>query len=100
MCEQNVLSAAQATYEWSPHTGRNYPTRCAGVAKLVHFPEESVVHGWQAAEAGLPAEERLYCPYPPCSTLMVKGPNFGKPGKTACPHCQGCGALPSQPVLS
>ena len=53
-----------------------------------------MVHGWQAAEAGLLAEERLYCPYAPCSALMVKGPNFGKPGKTACPHCQGCGALP------
>ena len=51
------------------------------------------VHGWQAAEAGLPAEERLYCPYPPCSALMLKGRSFGKPGVTRCPHCEGCRPL-------
>lgn len=42
-----------------------------------------------AAEAALPADQRLYCPYATCSALMVKGTQFGKKGETACPHCKG-----------
>ena len=43
----------------------------------------------QAAEAILPADERLYCPYAACSALMIRGPNFGMLGVTSCPHCKG-----------
>lgn len=42
-----------------------------------------------AAEAALPADQKLYCPYPACSALMVKGHKFGEKGITACPHCKG-----------
>lgn len=43
-----------------------------------------------AAEASLPAEERIYCPYAECSALLVMGPDFGISGDSACPHCNKC----------
>lgn len=43
-----------------------------------------------AAEASLPAEEKIYCPYAECSALLVMGPDFGRAGDSACPHCNKC----------
>ncbi|GFP95689.1 probable E3 ubiquitin-protein ligase rbra [Phtheirospermum japonicum] len=52
-------------------------------------PELFVILSQRMKEASIPAEDKIYCPYPKCSTLLSKTDLQGSLGPAKCPECSG-----------
>ncbi|GFQ08078.1 putative uncharacterized protein at4g01020 chloroplastic [Phtheirospermum japonicum] len=52
-------------------------------------PELFVILSQRMKEATIPAEDKIYCPYPKCSTLLSKTELRGSVGPRVCPECSG-----------
>ncbi|GFP81009.1 hypothetical protein PHJA_000244200 [Phtheirospermum japonicum] len=52
-------------------------------------PELFGILSQRVKEASIPAEDKIYCPYPKCSALLSKTELRGSTGPKRCPKCSG-----------
>ncbi|KAL6532653.1 hypothetical protein OROHE_014075 [Orobanche hederae] len=60
-----------------------------GCCKKFLTPELFDILSQRVKEASIPAVEKIYCPYPKCSTLLSRTELQGSTGATKCPKCSG-----------